>query len=192
MKTIIPLLKLNIFILGVLLIVLPSVFIFNLNKGFENLQPKKFLAVKTEGNPEIIKLNPSNKPLINDDSVRYFVKEAVINIYNYNSTNYNNRNRYASYFTKNGLQRFENGFIENTEFSIGEGVQIFKTVIMEEPLLIKKMKGVNIWQFYVKVLTQYKSELRSVSVPRNIILYVKEEKIEESKKGIAIDDIRIR
>lgn len=192
MKTITPLLKLNIFILIIILISMPIIFFYNFYTGFKSLQPNMFYAVKVVGDPEVIRLYPSERPLVNDDAVRLFVKEAILSIYNYNSTNYKDRNRYQDYFTNVGLVRFENGFIRNTELSINEGIQIFRTVIIEEPIMVQKMKGINVWQFYAKILTQYKSELRNVSVPRNVIVFVREEKIEDSKKGIAIDDIRIR
>lgn len=192
MKTSIPLLKFNIFILIILVITIPFVFIYNFYSGYKSLQPDFFYAVKVTGNPEVIRLYPSERPMVNDDSVREFVKEAILSIYNYNSTNYKNRARYQNYFTDVGLVRFENGFIKNTEYSIEEGIQIFRTIVLEEPVLVQKMKGVNVWQFYAKILTQYKSELRNVSVPRNVIIFIREENIEDSKKGIAIDDIRIR
>ncbi len=182
---------------GLVLLVTPVFFIYMTFAGLESFEPKAFRAVQVEKEPKVETIRMVSKPIINTDLVREWVGKSMLDIYNYTSTNYPEKEEYIEeYFTSSYAPVFWEQFQNTVQENIDTGVQIVDTIIDQNPVVVSEavINGKRGWKFYVELYHVYKSEVISegISTKTSFIVTVMEQDTNLSKKGVAIDHIKFR
>jgi hypothetical protein len=182
---------------GLVFLILPILFLYMQFVGIGSFEPKSFRTVQVEKEPKIEIIEMIDKPILNTDLVRDWVSSSMLDIYNYTSTNYNDKGDFVEeYFSSKYAPVFWDQFLKTIEENIDSGVQIVDTVISQKPIVVSEavINGKRGWKFYVQLYHVYKSEVISqgVTTRTDFIVTVLEQDTRLSKKGVAIDHIKFR
>ena len=178
-------------------LILPFLFVYMHSYGIENFKPDSFKTVQIEKEANVRTIDMIDKPILNTDLVREWVSNSMLDIYNYTSTNYVDKDVYVrEYFTSEYAPIFWEQFNNVVRINIDSGVQIVDTIISQKPIVVSEavINGRRGWKFYIELYHVYKSEIRSdgVKTRTSFIVTVLEQDTRLSKKGVAIDQIKFR
>ena len=184
-------------ITAVLLLILPFVYGYIYFVGFKSFETKDFYTIKVVGEPELRVINTINQPIITTELVKDWVTETMVGLYNYNSTDFlDKKSVVRDNFSSRYAPLFWDGFIEGVEENISTGVQITDTIVSMRPIVVSEavINGRRAWKFYLELYHVYKSEARSQGLVDKsyVMVTAMEQDTRKTKKGIAIDYIKIK
>lgn len=187
-----------VFKISLLLLIIFPLFLFYMNFfGVKNFEPKYFYTVQVEGKPKIEKIDMINRPILSTPLVKQWVTKSLLNIYNYSSTNYLDKKRYIyKDFSSSYAPTFWSNYVKGVKNNVSTGVQIADAIVSQNPVVVKEatINGMKGWKFYLELYHVYRSEIYSNGIPKMnyLIVTVLEQNTDISKKGVAIDYIKIK
>lgn len=188
--------KLNFIVIGISLILLPILFLFNYNFSSEETYKKDYYILKS-GTPEYIdKIYLSKNPIINSETLLNFTKEAVIDIFNYKTHEANDHARkIQKYFSDLGYEIFKPELKSMILSDMDTNAVIKKTIVIDGPYLLgtgKLLSGERLWKYVLNTM-ELRSGLGGTQKKiRSVELILKEIKFSENNKGVAIDSMIVK
>lgn len=185
--------KINYFIAIITFILLPIIFIININISAEKTYEKKYYIIK-ENDPNYFKpITLTKNPIINKNTLSKYIEEITIDLFNYNpkiKTEY--YKKIEQHFTDESLEIYKLNFDYLSNMEILNGVEIKKTVILSGPYLIgegKLITGERVWKYAVRTQELLIGLSNRNYTTRDVNIILKEIPYSKNKKGVAIDSI---
>ncbi|WP_350613332.1 DotI/IcmL/TraM family protein [Pseudomonas sp. HY7a-MNA-CIBAN-0227] len=164
------------------------------NKNLHNASPTTFLAVQIEGEPKIHELLVQERPTENPEAMKYWIKNSVLQFYNYNANNYIDVMKSGEdLFTTDFYPAFSMATALRIKENVKNGFYISSAIVDLDPILVQqgKIDGDSYYKFYLRLTTIYKSETRTIVKTPKIVITVKFENPEINVRSIAIADLTI-
>lgn len=181
------------FFLYVMIFALPLISYYSYNTVSKLTYQKKYYLVK-ENSPEFIKnVNLQDSPIINENSIKEFIEDSVLKIFNYRTaTALNNLSELRFLFDNQGYSDFSNNYTYRIELERAAGVVINDALFIKSPLYMGYYNyGDEISRVYYFELKELKTgenqseKYNTVKVFIEIVL----EDFEKNKKGLSIKSI---
>lgn len=186
--------KLNMILIIIFSLVIPILFYVNYNSSYHKLYEKKYYLVK-EGSPSFIKLiAKDNRPIINLDTIRDFVKKSIINIFTYKTVNAEivlEENKIL--FKNEEYESFKEIFLYIAQTELENGA-IIKEAYVDNVYYMGKFKFLdNKFYFAGTVRFRVEGESGKIVFPtKRFKMIVAEDDFEKNKTGLSIESIEIR
>lgn len=189
-------LKLNYLLLLLGFIILPITYYINFNYSSNYTYEKRYFTVKKDDPSFFKEISLNKKPIINSKTLELYIKESVVDIFNYSPTVINNHlNGIEDYFTEVGFNSFSENIRYVADIEAERGMVLKKTTVTEGPFLLgtaKVLGGQRLWKYVLSTTELQKGLGGSESKRRSVIIILKELKFSKNKKGVAIDSIQVK
>ena len=144
-------LKLNYLLLLLGFIILPVTYYINFNYSSTYTYEKRYFTVK-KNDPSFFKeISLNKKPIINSKTLELYIKESVVDIFNYSPTVINDHlDNVEDYFTEVGFNSFGETIRYVAEIEAERGMVLKKTVVTDGPFLLgtaKVLGGQRLWKY---------------------------------------------
>ena len=172
---------------------LPALIIYT-NLNLKNSSPSRFLAVQIDGEPNIREVFVQERPTENPEAMKSWVKNSVINFYNYNANNYIQTIKAGKpLFTEDYYDIFSTATAKRIKENVAKGFYVASSVIEVDPILVQQgvIDGNSYYKFYMKIETYNKSELSTIVRKTKLFVTVKFENPQKNVRSISIADISI-
>lgn len=188
--------RFNYWILLALVIIMPFYLYYYYNYTSQLTYKKNYYLIQ-DGNYEYIKkIDLQKTPIINDGSIKDFIKESIVGIFNYRpNVAIRNLGEYEKYFSSAAYEFFYHGFAARINSEIESGVVINEAVVLTDPLLIggyEYYSGEKTYIYYVVIREMKTGETGSKILQNSEVLVeiVKEDFILNGK-GLSIKNISL-
>ncbi len=189
-------LKLNYLLLLLGFIILPITYYINFNYSSNYTYEKRYFTVKKDDPSFFKEISLNKKPIINSKTLELYIKESVVDIFNYSPKVINNHlNGIEDYFTEVGFNSFSENIKYVADIEAERGMVLKKTTVTEGPFLLgtaKVLGGQRLWKYVLSTTELQKGLGGSESKRRSVIIILKELKFSKNKKGVAIDSIQVK
>tara|TARA_Y100000588_G_scaffold23752_1_gene23778 strand:- start:9791 stop:10336 length:546 start_codon:yes stop_codon:yes gene_type:complete len=177
-------------------IILPVTYYINFNYSSTYTYEKRYFTVK-KNDPSFFKeISLNKKPIINSKTLELYIKESVVDIFNYSPTVINDHlDNVEDYFTEVGFNSFGETIRYVAEIEAERGMVLKKTVVTDGPFLLgtaKVLGGQRLWKYVLSTTELQKGLGGSESKRRSVVIILKELKFSKNKKGVAIDSIQVK
>lgn len=172
---------------------LPAMIIYT-NLNLKNASPDRFLAVQIDGEPKIREVYVQEKPTENPEAMKLWVKNSVVNFYNYDANNFIQTIKDGKHlFTEDYYPTFSVATALRIKENVAKGWYVASSIVEMEPILVQQgvIDGDSYYKFYMKIITYNKSELSTIPKTTKLFVTVKFENPEQNVRSIAIADISI-
>ena len=189
-------LKLNYLLLLLGFIILPIIYYINFNYSSTYTYEKRYFTVKKDDPSFFKEISLNKKPIINSKTLELYIKESVVDIFNYSPTVINDHlDNVENYFTDVGFESFGETIRYVADIEAERGMVLKKTTATDGPFLLgtaKVLGGQRLWKYVLSTTELQKGLGGSESKRRSIIIILKELKFSKNKKGVAIDSIQVK
>ncbi len=183
-------LKLNYLLLLLGFIILPITYYINFNYSSNYTYEKRYFTVKKDDPSFFKEISLNKKPIINSKTLELYIKESVVDIFNYSPKVINNHlNGIEDYFTEVGFNSFSENIKYVADIEAERGMVLKKTTVTDGPFLLgtaKVLGGQRLWKYVLSTTELQKGLGGSESKRRSIIIILKELKFSKNKIGVYI------
>lgn len=187
--------KVTYYLITLSLFLLP-IFYFTFYNNISKLTyEKKYYIVKKNDSSFLKKAEMLDNPILNLESIKSFVKEKTIVLFNYEIAFANDKlNSEESSFTKFSFKNFNELFNYRVEQESKSGVVIKESTITDGPYYLGNYNYLNknAWKFYLQIKeTRYGLSGNINFSNKTVIMIVVDDDFNKNGKGLAIDSIEI-